>query len=213
MIATVAGNGNDSTPRPSGDGGPATKTGLWAPSGIALGPDEASTSSRPEGVKRVRRIAPDGIISTVAGNDIQLHSGDGDLATNASLDSPRGLALGPDGSLDIAEKYRIRRVRPDGIINTIAGNGTIGAQSSSSDGSCNVGWGSDRQMSQSVLTAASISQSGTAFGGSALTVSLALWWAMAPSPMDNMATTAPRSKRCFLAEQRDCRPRRQPLYC
>ena len=45
-------------------------------------------------------------------------SGDGGPATEAGVKSPRRVALGPDGSLYIAESgsHRIRRLGPDGII-------------------------------------------------------------------------------------------------
>ncbi len=75
---------------------------------------------------RIRRVSPDGIISTVAGNGIRGLSGDGGPATNAAVAFPRGLALDTAGNLFIADtlNFRIRRVSPDGIISTVAGNGT-----------------------------------------------------------------------------------------
>jgi RHS repeat-associated protein len=55
-------------------------------------------------------------------------SGDGGPATEALLSSPRGIALGPDGTLYIADQgnNRVRAVTPDGIIRTVAGNGDFG---------------------------------------------------------------------------------------
>jgi hypothetical protein len=52
----------------------------------------------------------------------------GELATNASLGSPRGVAMDALGSLYIAESggNRIRRVASDGTITTVAGNGALG---------------------------------------------------------------------------------------
>ncbi|MFM8330275.1 MAG: RHS repeat-associated core domain-containing protein, partial [Candidatus Methylumidiphilus sp.] len=86
----------------------------------------------------VRKVAPDGIVTTVAGNGCpifdelisdgrQCQLGDGGLATSASL-SPIDVALGPDGSLYVVDRqhYRVRRVGPDGIITTVAGNGIPG---------------------------------------------------------------------------------------
>ncbi|MBK6804348.1 MAG: hypothetical protein IPG84_05545 [Betaproteobacteria bacterium] len=79
----------------------------------------------------IRRVTPNGIITTVAGNGTSgAFSGDGGPATAARLNSPGDVALGPDGSLYIADTYhlRIRRVGPDGTINTFAGNGRRGTK-------------------------------------------------------------------------------------
>ena len=71
---------------------------------------------------RVRRVGPDGLISTVAGtdkSDIYDSFGDGGPATAAGLALPQHLARLPDGSLLIGEQQRIRQVSPDGTISTI----------------------------------------------------------------------------------------------
>lgn len=68
-----------------------------------------------------------GVLSMVAGNGIQGFSGDGGAATNAELNSPQGVAVGPDGTLYIADtgNERIRAVS-SGTITTVAGNGSVG---------------------------------------------------------------------------------------
>jgi hypothetical protein len=68
------------------------------------------------------------VIDTVAGTGVSGYSGDGGPATQARLYQPIGVAVGPDGSLYIADRfnYRIRRVGPDGIITTVAGTGVFG---------------------------------------------------------------------------------------
>ena len=80
------------------------------------------------GVSQVRRISPDGSIVRVAGNGTRGFSGDGGSATDAQLDYALGLAVDGKGNLFIADRnnHRIRKVSPDGIITTIAGNGTWG---------------------------------------------------------------------------------------
>ena len=73
----------------------------------------------------VSRIAPNGVITVVAGNGTLGFSGDGGPATSASLWSPNGLVVGPDGSIYIADtgNNRVREVSPDGVINTVVFNG------------------------------------------------------------------------------------------
>ena len=124
IITTVAGNGNYEF---SGDGGPATQAGLSSPSGVAVGGDGSLYIADTDNFC-IRRVGADGIITTVAGNGEWDYSGDGGPATQASLYSPKGVAVGGDGSLYIAESgnYRIRRVGADGIITTVAGNGIGG---------------------------------------------------------------------------------------
>src|SRR5262249_37474022 len=130
VITTVAGNGHyDGS---SGDGGPATQAQLLLPWSIAVAPD-GSLYIADMFNNRIRRVGPDGIITTVAGSgdygsgDYGF-SGDGGPATQAQLGLPTGVAVAPDGSLYIADMFnnRIRRVGPDGIIATIAGNGSYG---------------------------------------------------------------------------------------
>jgi len=123
VITTFAGNGNDGF---GGDGGPATQASLSEPEAVAAGPDGSIYIVDSEN-NRIRRVGPDGIISTIAGNGNFEYGGDGGPAIQASLFYPVAVAAGPDGSIYIAEakSYRIRRVGPDGIITTVAGNGSF----------------------------------------------------------------------------------------
>jgi len=127
-ITTVAGGGS---PKDGlGDGGPAAQAALSAPSGVAVGPD-GSIYIADTGNNRIRRVGLDGIIRTVAGGgDPDDDLGDDLPATEAKLEEPKGIAVGPDGTLYIADtgNYRVRMVDRDGIITTIAGSGTQGYQ-------------------------------------------------------------------------------------
>lgn len=114
----------------SGDGGPALNAILVTPSAVAVGPDGSVYISEvgKDGVgggHRVRRVFPDGTIRTVAGTGKEGFSGDGHQGTAAELSKPHGLAVAPDGTLYIADQgnARIRRVTPDGLIQTIFGGG------------------------------------------------------------------------------------------
>jgi len=125
VVSTVAGTGV--AQGPLGDGGPARSAPLNEITGVATGPDGSVYLSM-SSASRVRRVTPDGTIWTYAGNGLSGEVGDGGPATQARLMMPRGLALGPDGSLYIAEPdgNRVRRVAPDGTISTIAGTGVLG---------------------------------------------------------------------------------------
>ncbi|MBI3414179.1 MAG: hypothetical protein HY043_02475 [Verrucomicrobia bacterium] len=119
---TVAGNGTEGF---SGDGGPATQAMLGDPTGIAVAAD-GSLYIAEESNARVRRVSPNGIISTVAGNGQTGFSGDGGPAIQASVTKAERIAVGTDSSIYFIDGARIRRVTPDGIIHTVAGNGLVG---------------------------------------------------------------------------------------
>ncbi len=78
---------------------------------------------------RVRKVTPAGIISTFAGNGRAGFSGDGGPASTAQLRTPYGVAADRNGNIYIADlgNARVRRVSPDGVIQTVAGGGTTPA--------------------------------------------------------------------------------------
>jgi len=120
IITTVAGNGEAGF---SGDGGPATGAQLM-PIGVAV---NAAGNLYIAESSRVRKVSSSGIITTIAGNDTAGFSGDGGPATSAQLNSVEGLAVDAAGNLYITETYnRVRKVSSNGIITTLAGNGTQG---------------------------------------------------------------------------------------
>src|SRR5271157_4225867 len=121
-ISTFAGNGAF---RYSGDGGPAASASLNYPTGVAL--DSAGNLYIADSSNnRIRGVAG-GTITTIAGNGFENFSGDGGLATSASLSLPEGVAADSAGNLYIADSgnQRIRKVS-GGTITTIAGNGILG---------------------------------------------------------------------------------------
>jgi sugar lactone lactonase YvrE len=126
LISTVAGDGQA---RFAGDGGPAFRASLNRPSGVAL--DSLGNLYIADSFNhRIRRLdTATGLISTVAGDGQTRFAGDGGLATDASLNRPRRVALDSLSNLYIADadNHRIRRVDArSGLIVTVAGTGTGG---------------------------------------------------------------------------------------
>jgi trimeric autotransporter adhesin len=124
IITAAAGTG---TAGSSGDGGLATQAQLNTPMSVAAD-QSGNIYIADSGANKIRRIAPDGTISTFAGTGSTGFSGDGGLATGAQLSSPSAVAVDPHGSVVIADtgNNRIRKVTSDGVIDTMAGTGTSG---------------------------------------------------------------------------------------
>jgi RHS repeat-associated protein len=120
----------------SGDGGLATAAELDNPSDVSV-TSNGTVFIADSNNHRVRRISPEGIITTVVGDgptgdNLGENSGDGGQATSARLNTPTAVAVAPDGTLYVASYIDtstsmgvIRRITPDGIIITIAGGGDV----------------------------------------------------------------------------------------
>ena len=121
IITTIAGTGSTLY---NGDNIPATNANLYAPAGVAV--DNANnifiTDYRHH---RIRKVTPDGIITTIAGTGIAGYSGDGVVATLAQFDRPIGITVDDYGNVYIGATYnnRVRKISSAGIVTTIAGNG------------------------------------------------------------------------------------------
>ena len=120
-ITTVAGNG---TAGFSGDGGKATEAQLSRPSGVAVD-DKGNLYIADRSNDRIRVVNSKGIITTFAGDGVDGFKGDSGPAAQAQLSKPFGLALDKKGNLYIADRgnNRVRRINPQGIIHTVAGDG------------------------------------------------------------------------------------------
>jgi serine/threonine-protein kinase len=123
IITTIAGNG---TAGFSGDHGPATAAELNEPNGLAL-TENGSLYISDYNNQRIRKVTPDGIITTVAGTGTAGSAGDGGPATAAQLNNPNGISSN-DGTIYISDlgNNRIRALDPDGTISTVAGGSTAG---------------------------------------------------------------------------------------
>ena len=126
IITTFAGVGAAGF---SGDTGPATGARLKGPQGVCAAPSGVVYVTDP-GNQRVRAIATNGIITTVAGSASTLSSGDGGQATSAGLVNPVRCAVDSTGNLYIVDQgaHVIRMVTiATGVITTFAGvNNTPG---------------------------------------------------------------------------------------
>jgi sugar lactone lactonase YvrE len=142
-IFTVAGTGVVGY---TGDAGLATKSTLGFPKGIAL--DSAGNLYIADFSNNViRMVAPNGIITTVAGTGKAGFSGDNGLATKATLYEPSSVAVDGIGNLYIADygNNLIRMVAPSGIITTVAGTAIPAANTT------NVGCSGDSHLATSAM--------------------------------------------------------------
>ncbi len=119
VIQTYAGSGGNGS---SGDAGPATSAQLLSPRNILVDPGGDLYISE-FAAHRVRKVTPNGLISTAAGTGVAGFRGDGGAATAAQLAFPAGLAMDSMGNLYIADSQngRIREVVYTGQIVTAMG--------------------------------------------------------------------------------------------
>jgi len=124
VINTIVGNGKHLFYVPNA---PATISPLDWPGSVAYGPDKLLYFAELHG-NRVAKIDSNNNIITVAGTGFPGYDGDNKAATSAQLTSPAGIAFDASGNLYIADQgnHRVRKVTPDGVIHTVAGNGTAG---------------------------------------------------------------------------------------
>lgn len=111
----------------SGDGGPASEARIGSPLGLSVGPDGCLYISD-NGNRRVRKVTPAGIITTVAGSGSSGSGGDGGPAADAQFAYVGAVAADAAGNLYIADttNHRVRKVDILGIITNFAGTGTGG---------------------------------------------------------------------------------------
>jgi sugar lactone lactonase YvrE len=111
----------------SGDGGLALEATFGEVIGVttdALG----NVYLADTGNQRIRRVDPDGLVTTVAGSGERGYSGDGGPATEAAMSDPVMIVIADDGTLYFSDTHNnvVRRVDTDGIITTVAGTGVKG---------------------------------------------------------------------------------------
>jgi trimeric autotransporter adhesin len=119
-VTTVAGGH-------SGNGVPATSAAIAGPVSVARD-SEGNLYVSDSGNCRIRKINKKGAIDIFVGTSICGYSGDGGPAYRATLANPGGIAFDAHGNLLVADSGNsvVRKVTRNGIITTIAGNGTGG---------------------------------------------------------------------------------------
>jgi hypothetical protein len=108
----------------SGDGSSATSAKFNSIVDAAVEPS-GSVVIIDRGNVRIRRVT-NNIVTTIAGNGADAATGDGGLAVNASLASPKAIAVGTDGTIYVAETAQVRAIGTDGVIRRFAGTGVGG---------------------------------------------------------------------------------------
>jgi sugar lactone lactonase YvrE len=121
-LELVAGGGTQ------GDGSPAGQARLVSPFGIGF--DAGGTLYFVEMLgHRVRKIAPDAIITTLAGSGHEGSRGDGGPASGAELNGPHSLAVAVNSDIFVADTWnnRVRKIDArTGQITSVAGTGRKG---------------------------------------------------------------------------------------
>jgi sugar lactone lactonase YvrE len=113
----------------AGDGSPVFRDGKQSgfsdPFGVAIAKDGTIYVADAGESNSIRKISPDGNVTTLAGG----HEGFADgVGSTASFNTPSALVLGPGGNLFVADtgNNRIRKITPEGQVSTVAGDGTAG---------------------------------------------------------------------------------------
>lgn len=119
IMSTVAGNGY---PDYNGDFIPATAASVGQPMSVSFDVDGNLYIADLYNI-RVRKVSPSGFISTVAGRGVRGYNGDGIQAVAADLDFPVAVHAA-NGNVYIADGNRVRRVDSQGVISTVAGDGS-----------------------------------------------------------------------------------------
>ena len=100
---------------------------LNAPSGLAVAPD-GTLIVADAGSHTIKRVEPrTGRVSVIAGAEGSAGFGDGS-GPEALFNGPVGVAIGPDGTIYVADTYndRVRAVSAGGQVRTVAGGGAPG---------------------------------------------------------------------------------------
>ncbi|GAA5787216.1 hypothetical protein YWS52_35430 [Chitiniphilus shinanonensis] len=128
LVMPFVGNGRHQTATHTA--ADARKVGVISPTALKFGADGFLYFAESSSGGRLHKVSPSGEITTVAGGgNLEGGASDSDiLATSVSLKTPGSLAFDAEGNRYVGEVngYRIRKITPDGMMTTIAGNGVPG---------------------------------------------------------------------------------------
>lgn len=129
IITTLAGSGSATF---SGDNGPAIAAGVPQPASVAVGPEGSVYFTSGISADRIRRVTPDGTITTVAGGGQLTPGFNARLGTDASLSGLSAIRVAPSNMLYFATSYGVFSVEPNGAIDMLAGVHQNGATEAAS---------------------------------------------------------------------------------
>ncbi len=126
-VSTLAGTGikDDGTAGGGFMDGMGNVAQFNSPYGVAVDSD-GNVYVADLGNHRIRKITPDGVVSTLAGTGV-VGFMDG-MGNVAQFNYPYGVAVDSAGVVYVADSsnHRIRKITPDGVVSTLAGTGTSG---------------------------------------------------------------------------------------
>src|SRR5262249_47284938 len=125
-----------------GDGGPAVSAHFAYPNSVALDGSGNLIVADTDNY-RIRKITPDGFVSSVAGNGLYGFCGDGGASTLAQLAAPFGVAVDSTNTLLVADTYssRIRKIVSSVTAFTIADHGGFSLKTGGDSTSIRTGYG------------------------------------------------------------------------
>lgn len=115
MVSTLAGG-----PSLGGFDGPAGQGGFYEPLGLDV--DRQGNLYVVEAGRRVRKVSPDGTVTTLAGSGFDSLVGRDGQGTSARFTHLSGIAVADDGTLYVADDGAIRRITPTGWVDTVVGD-------------------------------------------------------------------------------------------
>jgi len=120
QVSTLAGSGS-----PGYGDGAARETRFADPFGVAVAADGSVYLTDAGEANRIRKVSPEGVVTTLAGGREGFADGAG---AGASFNTPSALALDAAGNLYVADtgNNRVRKVTPEGVVTTLAGDGAAG---------------------------------------------------------------------------------------